>query len=318
MTLEPLTLEDQERLAILLLNAFGPKSASARSDPSRPASLADAWNSLRRDYPDLAGKVPAFALSAFARRLERAGFLEPAGMARGPSVPLHTCYWFMSPLTRLQRTGTAWLSAALGWSHLYRLASRRVCMLEVNSRGQRACGSGFLLPGGVIVTNRHVLEDGTVERVWVGDLEVEFGAPAFSQAQDVGVVRTNLTAAGADGFAFRDHVAVEPVLMLGYPTIPLASETPLTAQTGETCGPPVDSHCAGPQLLVSAVARPGNSGGPVFAQDGRIVGLVARSLHREDHATVPFFAAIPAAAVRAALEEIDPAIVFPWETWEQG
>lgn len=73
--------------------------------------------------------------------------------------------------------------------------------------------------------------------------------------------------------------------------------------------------------LFSAIARPGNSGGPVVAMDGRVVGIVTRSLERDKEeadfmAPMPFFAAVPSKLIAQALTELDGGgTSLPWEDW---
>lgn len=70
----------------------------------------------------------------------------------------------------------------------------------------------------------------------------------------------------------------------------------------------------------SAIARPGDNGGPIVSMRGNVLGLVTRSLERPREASdlmpmMPFFAAVPATEVRRAVEEIAPDIQIAWEDY---
>jgi S1-C subfamily serine protease len=67
-------------------------------------------------------------------------------------------------------------------------------------------------------------------------------------------------------------------------------------------------------FLTSAIERPGNSGGPIVARDGRVVGLVVDHTRSgmsgsgaeapAGDGTPPFYRGIPAGEVVRAIEEI--------------
>jgi hypothetical protein len=82
--------------------------------------------------------------------------------------------------------------------------------------------------------------------------------------------------------AFREPKRHDEVCVFGYPYVPGLTERPITVERGhivhpaaEACG--VDGYPRQKTFLTSAVARPGNSGGPMVAQDGHVIGLVVRS-----------------------------------------
>jgi S1-C subfamily serine protease len=134
-------------------------------------------------------------------------------------------------------------------------------------------GSGFVLPGGVVVTNRHVIEqprqvtlntwDGRSLEASVTGIAVDSDLAVLQLEDDVDLpvaeLRTTPVTAG------------ETVVAVGYP-----GGGPATVTTGSVVGL-VDGELLGEPsavLRVDATIRQGNSGGPLLDEDGRVVGVV--------------------------------------------
>jgi len=69
-------------------------------------------------------------------------------------------------------------------------------------------------------------------------------------------------------------------------------------------------------FFFSAVARPGNSGGPIVMIDGHIIGIVSRDFSSSDETSLPFHAGVPTSEIVKALQEFDENIVLPLETYK--
>jgi S1-C subfamily serine protease len=138
---------------------------------------------------------------------------------------------------------------------------------------QLGIGSGFVLPGGIIVTNRHVVGEPREVTVntWDGrrfDAEVtgialdsDLAILRIAEEVDLPVAELRTTPVERG----------EPVVVVGYPEGGPATVT--TGQvvglvSGELLGEPADV------IRIDAEIRPGNSGGPVLDQDGRVIGIV--------------------------------------------
>ena len=160
--------------------------------------------------------------------------------------------------------------------------------------GDVAGGSGLLLGRHHVLTAAHVLTDMEINSelalpsIWTE--ATDDGKPPQLQVADVrthdcfdiGVVeiaelRSDLPRF-TPGLAYREPQWGDSVTVLGYPPIPMVQTAALTVQTGEVVNPSVRSYDNIEWLLFSATARPGNSGGPIVANDGRLVGLVSRGL----------------------------------------
>lgn len=136
-------------------------------------------------------------------------------------------------------------------------------------------GTGFVIDGGRIVTNRHVVEGArrlSVE-TWAGD-PVRVGAARQGRDTDLAVIE--LARAGR-----RDlqplTLAAEPAAVgnrltaLGY-----AEAGPAVATSGQLIDEPRGRRFAEPGrvMRMGTSVRPGNSGGPLLDGDGEVVGVV--------------------------------------------
>jgi S1-C subfamily serine protease len=141
---------------------------------------------------------------------------------------------------------------------------------------------------------------------------------------DLAVVTTDHTVqplSPVNGLALREPTWADPVLLLGYPFIPTAGETPMTVQLGEVVTPSVRTYNDEENLfLYSAIARPGNSGGPIIATDGRLVGLVTEELFEkpDDESprapASPFYAGLPASVIRSGLVDLGHSDLLAFDT----
>jgi S1-C subfamily serine protease len=134
-------------------------------------------------------------------------------------------------------------------------------------------GSGFVLPGNVVVTNRHVVEDPREVSVntWDGrSLRAEVTGTAIDSDLAILQLADDVDLPVAE---LRD-TPVEPgeaVIAVGYP-----GGGPATVSTGEVVslieGELLDEPAD--VIRVDAEIRQGNSGGPLLDEDGHVVGVV--------------------------------------------
>ena len=163
--------------------------------------------------------------------------------------------------------------------------------------------SGFIVdPSGFVVTNEHVVEDATAVRVTLADRqEVEARVIGRDAGLDVAVLRiapppgSRLRAAT---FGSSDSLRVgEPVIAMGNPfglgpstTVGVVSAKQRSIGIG-----PYDDF-----IQTDAPMNPGNSGGPLFDAEGRVVGMAIAV--RTGSAGIGF--AIPADAIERILPEL--------------
>lgn len=121
------------------------------------------------------------------------------------------------------------------------------------------------------------------------------------------------------GFFFQPPIVGQDVYTLCYPRLPGLREASVTMQPGAVTNEWVTSLAGDPLFLYSAIARPGNSGGPVLSEDGYVVGLsVLDSIgqYRGEDAFSPHYAGIPAQVLVQAVQDLDLGISLPFEPYE--
>jgi S1-C subfamily serine protease len=134
-------------------------------------------------------------------------------------------------------------------------------------------GSGFVLPGGVVVTNRHVIDQPrqVTLNTWDGR-SLEASVTGIAVDSDLAVLQLEDAVDLPVAELRTTPVSVgETVVAVGYP-----GGGPATVTTGSVVGL-VDGELLGEPsavLRVDATIRQGNSGGPLLDEDGRVVGVV--------------------------------------------
>jgi S1-C subfamily serine protease len=154
---------------------------------------------------------------------------------------------------------------------------RRVLEMTVRVRSlgceQFGLGSGFVLPDGVVVTNRHVIEQPREVTIntWDGR---SLPAEVQGLAQDTDLALLRLDDAGGLPVAELRTEPVrrgEQVLAVGYP-----GGGPATVAPGRVVGT-VDGTVLGEPaevIRVEVEITQGSSGGPLVDRDGRVVGVM--------------------------------------------
>jgi len=299
------------------------------------------------------GADPA-VLSGTLCAMERAGLLLRAGWrADMVGMPMMGQLYVSQGVQSPQINGNLWLSEVFG-AELVIESYNWVTLLISGGEGQPV-GTGLVLDRTHAVTNRHVIE-GLVGPGATGhaiEIQPSFNAPGAEPIarksritghakMDVAVIEVELpeieSLLALQGMAFRDPKWHDEVCVFGYPYVPGLTELPITVERGEVVNPATEAAAfAGyprqKTFLTSAIARPGNSGGPIIAQDGRVIGLVVEDardgLSRASAAgaeassvpesewsdlgsrpkgsdSPPFYRGIPGSEVVRAIQELSP------------
>ena len=149
----------------------------------------------------------------------------------------------------------------------------RVATVRVRNLGcaSLATGSGVVVEDGLIATNRHVVDGASRLEIntWDGRTLTVDVASAASES-DLALVRVAGPLPRAIPFADVDLEPGDTVTIAGYPAG--RRFTMVTGAVRAVGAVPGDE--IGDVALVDAPVRPGNSGGPVGDETGRLVGLV--------------------------------------------
>jgi len=303
-------------------------------------------------YLDAKGILPEarryqYVIGRLLDALETTGWLTFMGLS--PSTILPKTYYSMKQATSIEGRGLYMLAQPLGIDFLYSLINPNIIHITGTSNGDVHAGTGILVDKNVILTCAHVIDDMQLdESLTIRGMSYQTVKKITHREIDVGLIYLK----GEVENNISSLPFVEPqigmnVAIFGYPKIPIARAAPLTLQKGEVTCAELYTVFSQRLFLFSAIARPGNSGGPILSTSGQFLGLVSQDVTMRDkprkksedcsnesqgeNPTVkdsardendswptfsPHYCGIPTGEVVRAVRELDPTIVLPVENYQ--
>jgi hypothetical protein len=285
-------------------------------DPIRPLSVRQFTLYLEKTGV-LANSVRYIAqIKGLLDAMEREGLL--VAMGHGDFVMAPKLYYSLKQLTKMEGRSWAWLTPALGPDFLYSYFGSHTVHIIGDKDGEERGGTGWIISSRHVLTCAHVVTGMTVRPVQHFQLAAcnVIGIHAHPTI-DVGIIEMSQPVLSADPpIGFRDPIIGEQLYVLGYPPVPMATEAALILQAGEVVNQGINGYSGQDVFLYSAIARPGNSGGPIIARSGHILGIVTEDRFNHSHPHALFFAGISASTIAGALLELDVDVTLPIESYE--
>ncbi|SEG42026.1 putative serine protease PepD [Thermomonospora echinospora] len=158
-----------------------------------------------------------------------------------------------------------------------------VVMIRVQSGGENGAGTGFIVNGGYIITNNHVVSSvaeggGQIEIVFHDKKTSPADVQGRDPASDIAVLKPRTTHnLPALAMGDSDSLAVgDPVIAIGSP---LGLQGSVTSGIVSALNRAVPTRGEGadasviPAIQTDAAINPGNSGGPLVDGNGRVIGI---------------------------------------------
>lgn len=324
--LAPLTASQRVNLAVEAVNFFFPTAdEEKRAVIGKPRASNRVEALSGRDfakYLEVTGKLPeaerySFKIGELLAELAKHGVLREVG--RTGDLLLGTNYYFLLELTSRQQEGILWLARALGPEFLYEAYGQATVQITgTTASGDVHAGTGLVIAPNWLLTCAHVLDDMKVDEdqfIFGNHHRVIRTLP--HSTIDVGLLELEQPVSRLLGIAFRSPIVAEPVFTLGYPRVPLSREAALVMQRGEITNPSVTLLDGSVVFLYSAIARPGNSGGPILSETGHVVGIVTKELsERSKDFRMPFHAGIQTRELVQAIADLGVTVTLPIEDYE--
>lgn len=297
-----------------------PQGAAPKTVPFEPWSVADFSKYLHGLGLPAAGEV--MTLHRILSAMERAGYLLPFGS--NPQLPIMgQQYITQGGASKGQLGGNLWLSEIFGAELIipsYNTVTVQLAGRDDDGNEVNRWGTGLVIDHHHVITNKHVVTGLADNSTGLSVYPASRNNPNAERVDFTGRVRAHPTLDVAvikfempegkyiprlAGMAFRDPDWADEVYVFGYPLVPMTADMALTVQRGEVVNPATETMPDRHKIfLYSAIARPGNSGGPIVAQDGRVIGLVVEDSTSSTRASAPGYEPPPPTTTEERIDRL--------------
>ena len=323
--LAPFTLKNRVDISSLALSFFSPMNYNGMCTAIGKTPSQNSIEPLRaRDfihYLEKSNCLPeanryAQRINELLANLVHHNFLKEMG--KDNDVFCGTSYYFLSELTNLQKKSFLWLAPALGAEFIYNIYSNATVQITGTKNGDVLAGTGIIIAPHWILTCAHVLNDMVLDKTqYHFDIQNQVKNTYKHSTIDVGFIEMETAMHVLHGTAFSDPIIAETVFTLGFPRIPLSQKPALIMQRGEVTNPNVTLFDNSNVFLYSAIARRGNSGGPIISGSGHVVGIVTKELLEvSEYFPTPFHAGIKTSEIVQAINDLNISVKLPIEFYE--
>ena len=178
------------------------------------------------------------------------------------------------------KTGNASNIEELRNEDLYAKVAPCCVRIRTQTKGSKGLGSGFFFKErGYILTNNHVIENGTIEVITSEGITYKGRVLAQSKEYDLAVIKINLEDHDVLQLGTLDSVKIgTPVALVGYPIADLDTATMNSGMVSNTDRTLYDIPC----FQLDVTVNRGNSGGPVTLKNGQAIGILTFKFRNPD------------------------------------
>ena len=324
--LAPLSIQLRTMLAIEAVNFFShmnqpEKFAIIGKEPPKKNYIHPFNGQDFQTYLEKTGKLEnagryMFQIRTLLKNLEMADILFPVGFSG--NVFYSHGYHTLKESTTLEKKGISWLTPALGPEFIRYYHATAIVQLTGKHNGDEHAGTGLIVSPRFILTCGHVIDDMTLDKVQIiQGKSIPITSAITHPTIDIGLIKTSKDMTINPGILMRQPLITERVFTIGYPRIPLTINPTIVMQGGEVTSESTKLLYGQEVFLYSAIARPGNSGGPIISHTGHVIGIVTQQLEEQsNHSSSPFHAGIDINTIKSSILELDPEVTLPVEDYQ--